>query len=208
MDFYGAVNPSGRERTWPNELAHEGIRGHEWHITRYNRVLSPRHDTILPFNCLIQGRADYTPMAFAKKELISFSWPRELAQDIIFSVPFLCLGDYPANYLKSSMADVIKSLPAVYDETIGSPGREIGGIAAFAKRSGETWFIAVENGDAGKHLTIDFSFLGDGKYEMVFFSDIHRCDGCKKEQKVVTKKGSVALSIRSAGGWAARFSKK
>ncbi len=77
-DFHGCVKPSGRERTWPHEVAREAIRGHEWHITRYSRVLPPEHDCILPFNRLVQGHADYTPMVFEKKELQGYSWAREL----------------------------------------------------------------------------------------------------------------------------------
>lgn len=208
VDFHGSVKPSGRERTWPHELSREGIRGHEWHVTRYKRVQSFDHDTILPFNRLIQGRADYTPVVFEKKQLIHFTWPRELAQGIIFSSPFLCFGDYPANYLKSPMADVIKSLPAVYDETRCLPGSEIGTLVAFAKRSGDTWFIAVENADVEKRLTINFDFLDAGEYRMISFSDVDRYDGCERSEKNVTSKESVTLTIRPGGGWVARLTKK
>ena len=66
----------------------------------------------------------------------------------------------------------------------------------------------VENGDVGRHLTIDLGFLGEGKYEMVSFSDVHRRDGCRREVKSVTGKDAVPLALRSAGGWAARLTKK
>ena len=117
VDYHGAVKPTGRERTWPHELAREAIRGHEWHITRYGRVLPRSHDCILPFCRLVQGRADYTPMVFEQRELIHFTWARELAQGVVFSAPFLCFGDRPGTYLESPMADFVKTIPAVYDET-------------------------------------------------------------------------------------------
>lgn len=116
-DFHGCVKPSGRERTWPHEVAREAIRGHEYHITRYRRILPPEHDTIVPFSRLVQGHADYTPMVLGARELVRFTWPREVAQGIAYAAPFLCTADYPENYLKSPMVQIIKALPAVYDET-------------------------------------------------------------------------------------------
>jgi len=41
--------------------------------------------------------------------------------------------------------DLIKSLPSDWDETIVLPPSEIGEVAAFARRSGEAWFIAILN---------------------------------------------------------------
>ena len=38
VDFHGANKPSGMERTWPNVITREGVRGHEYQITRYHRV--------------------------------------------------------------------------------------------------------------------------------------------------------------------------
>ena len=69
IDFHGAVKPTGREHTWPNEMTREAIRGHEYHIIRYNRTLEPDHDCILPFNRFVQGFADYTPTVLNPVEL-------------------------------------------------------------------------------------------------------------------------------------------
>ncbi len=58
VDFHGANKPTGMERTWPNELGLEGIRGLE---------MGPpyaQHDTTLPFTRMLAGMADYTPRPF------------------------------------------------------------------------------------------------------------------------------------------------
>ena len=55
IDFHGATKPTGMERTWPNEITREGIRGHEYQITRYRRRQEPQHDTILPFTRYVVG---------------------------------------------------------------------------------------------------------------------------------------------------------
>ncbi len=74
LDIHGAVKSTGTERTWPNVLTREGVRGHEYHITRYKRRLEPDHDVILPFTRYIAGPADYTPTVFDANELQGSTW--------------------------------------------------------------------------------------------------------------------------------------
>src|SRR3569833_1883984 len=88
------------ERTWPNELTREALRGHEYHMTRYQRILEPQHDTILPFTRYVVEHGDYTPTVFEAKELQGNSWAHELALAIVFTSPFLCFGGHPADYIK------------------------------------------------------------------------------------------------------------
>ena len=203
-DFHGAVKPSGREKTWPHEIAREAIRGHEWHITRYNRVLPPEHDCILPFNRLVQGHADYTPMVFEKKELQGYTWARELAQGVVFSAPFLCFGDYPKNYLDNPAVEMIKALPAVYDETRILPGSEIGECIAVAKRKGKDWFVAVENGAVERRLVIKLDFLGATNGDLVGFADAAgRPDGYAIDRRAVKGSDTIELTVRPCGGYVA-----
>ena len=203
-DYHGAVKPTGREKTWPHEIAREAIRGHEWHITRYNRVLSPEHDCILPFNRLVQGHADYTPMVFEKRELQGYTWARELAQGIVFSAPFLCFGDYPQNYLENPAIELIKAMPAIYDETRILPGSEIGECIAVAKRKGNDWFIAVENGAAERHFTIRLDFLGPVTGVLSGYADASdRPDGYTVDRREVGTCDVIELTIRPCGGYAA-----
>ena len=205
-DFHGCVKPSGRERTWPHEVAREAIRGHEWHITRYDRVLPPEHDCILPFNRLIQGHADYTPVVFEKKELQGFTWARELAQGIIFSAPFLCFGDYPKNYLENPAAELIRAIPCAYDEVRVLPGSEIGECAAFAKRKGKDWFVAIENGAQERRMTVALDFLGDGKFELLGFADADdRPDGYRIDRRAVGRDGKLDIALHPCGGYCARI---
>src|SRR2546429_3432666 len=63
MVFHGANKPTGRERTWPNELVREAIRGMESSALKERA----RHETILPFTRLLAGPADYTAMLFNER---------------------------------------------------------------------------------------------------------------------------------------------
>jgi alpha-glucosidase len=201
IDFHGADKPVGLERTWPNELTRESIRGHEYHILRYHRTLPPQHDCILPFTRFVIGPADYTPTVFNPKELRGYTWARELSQAIVFTSPFLCYADHPTNYLSNPALDVLKAIPAVWDETIVLPGSDIGKCAAFARRSGKTWFIGVINGPDSTTLDFPLDFLKRGKYKMIQLGDApDRDDAWQREEKVVTRKDRVKLSLRPSGG--------
>ena len=46
---------------------------------------------------------------------------------------------------------MIKSIPCVWDETIVLPASEIGHVAAFARRQGDDWFLAILGGPEGKN---------------------------------------------------------
>jgi alpha-glucosidase len=201
IDFHGANKPIGRERTWPNEMTRESIRGHEYHILRYRRTLPPQHDTILPFTRFVIGPGDYTPTVFNPKELRGYTWSRELAQAIVFTSPFLCYADHPTNYLNNPAVDVMKAIPSTWDETVVLPGSEIGKCAAFARRSGKQWFIGVINGAEAKTLDLPLNFLGRGNYRMIQLGDApDRDDAWQREEKAVTRKDRVKLSLRPGGG--------
>ncbi|HWC59265.1 MAG TPA: glycoside hydrolase family 97 catalytic domain-containing protein [Verrucomicrobiae bacterium] len=201
VDFHGANKPVGRYRTWPNEMTREAIRGHEWHILRYHRTLPPEHDCILPFTRYVIGPGDYTPTVFNSKELRGYTWSRELAQAIVFTSPFLCYADHPTNYLSNPALDVMKAIPSVWDETIVLPGSDIGKCAAFARRSGKTWFIGVINGADATTLELPLNFLGRGNYQMIQLGDgPDRDDAWHRDEKSAKRGDSVHLALRRAGG--------
>jgi len=201
VDFHGANKPIGRERTWPNEITRESIRGHEYHILRYNRTMPPQHDCILPFTRFVIGPGDYTPTVFNPKELRGYTWPRELAQAIVFTSPFLCYADHPTNYLNNAAVDVMRAIPSVWDETVVLPGSEIGKCAAFARRSGTTWFIGVMNGVDATTLDLPLSFLGRGEYKLIQLGDApDRDDAWQREEKTANRNSTVHLPLRGGGG--------
>jgi alpha-glucosidase len=203
VDYHGAVKPTGTERTWPNILTREAVRGHEWQITRYKRVLPADHDTIIPFTRYIVGPGDYTPTVFEPEELQGNSWSHELAQAIIFTSPYLSFGGHPRTYLANPAVDLLKAVPAVYDETIVLPGSDPGTLAGFARRRGRQWFVAVINGSSARSLTIDLRFLGKGDWSLLSFADdAARTDTYDRTERMVRSNGSIKVSLRAQGGYA------
>lgn len=202
IDFHGAVKPSGRDRTYPNELTREAVLGRE------SGKLPALHDTALPFTRLVIGNADYTPTELRSSRLGSASWARELAQAIVYTSPFLCYGGSPENYLANPALDVLKSIPPTWDETLVLQGSEIGRTAAFARRSGDTWFVGVVNGDEARPFDIALDFLGQGRFRADLLSDQNdRNDALSRTSRVVSCRDKLAFELRRDGGYVARFTK-
>lgn len=198
IDFHGAVKPTGRERTWPNEMTREAVAGRE---QGKNPSL---HDTTLPFLRYVQGPADYTPTLFIPDRLHGSSLAHELAMAVVFTSPFLCLGDNPKHYLDSDAADVLKALPSVWQETRVLPGSEIGEQAAFARRHGDEWFIGVINDQTPRREQVQLNFLGKGNYKLIELADDpERNDAFVRTERTVTAKDSLTLPLRKDGGYVA-----
>jgi alpha-glucosidase len=204
LDFHGANKPTGFERTWPNVLNREGVRGHEYQITRYNRRLDSDHDTILPFTRYIAGPADYTPTVFESKELQGNTWAHELAQAVIFTSPYLCFGGHPRDYLSNPARDVLTAIPAVWDETRVLPGSEPGKLVAMARRSGNRWFIAVMNGADATSLDLPLDFLGKGEWNAAeLFEAKDKPDAWDRQSAKLTKTDHLKMQLSPRGGFVA-----
>ena len=198
VDFHGAVKPTGRERTWPNEITREAIAGRE-------QGKSPSlHDITLPFLRYVQGHADFTPTLLIPRRLNGSSYAHELSMAVIFTSPFLCMGDNPTNYLQSEAADVIKALPAVWDETRVLPSSEIGQLAIFARRHGNQWFIGALNDLTPRRESVALTFLGSGNYKLVELADSpERNDAFVRSERQVMRADRLTLPLRKDGGYVA-----
>ena len=202
IDFHGAVKPTGRERTWPNELTREAILGRE------SGKLPALHDAALPFTRYVQGHADFTPTDFRAGRLRGSSYAHELAQAIVYTSPFLCYGGAPANYLENSALDILKAIPATWDETRVIGDSEIGRTAAFARRKGDVWFVGIVNGGEARPFSVKLDFLGAGTYRADLLGDSPSDNSAwNRSQKTLKRGDTVATDLRSNGGFVARFTR-
>ncbi len=200
VDFHGTNKPTGQERTWPNELGLEGIRGME------GQPPWARHEVTLPFTRMLAGLADYTPTHFTRK-LGDTTWAHQVANAVILTAPLLVYAAHPANMIANPCADILKSIPSVWDETVVLAVSDIGETAAFARRKDNTWFLAITNGPNAKSLAIDLSFLGAGSYTATLLRDTGEAAAVKVEHLVLTRTDPLYLDLRSGGGFVARFNR-
>jgi alpha-glucosidase len=201
VNFHGANKPTGESRTWPNELIREGVRGME-----SSRLQArARHNTTLPFTRYLAGHADYTPVHFGARRGDT-TWAHQVATAVVFTEPLLTYGAHPTNLLNHPALEMIKSIPSVWDETVVLPMSEIGELAAFARRSGQSWFLAVLNGPTARTVEIPYTFLAAGKYRALVVRDQPDDPAAVKvEAGTASRSDRLKLELRPGGGFVARF---
>jgi alpha-glucosidase len=221
VDYHGVFKPAGIQRTYPNVVGNEGVKGMEnvkWAIEDV-----PRYDVSLPYIRMMAGLMDYTPGAMRNSNRRNFrpinSNPmsqgtrcHQLAMYVIFEVPLQMLSDNATIYMKEQEStDFITSVPTIFDETVPLDG-QVGEYVAIARRKGDTWYVGAMTNWTPRELIIDLSFLGTGNYEAVIFKDGINADrdatDYKKEVINVSSADKLKVSLAPGGGWAARIGKK
>lgn len=202
VNFHGANKPSGESRSWPNELTREGIRGLEASQIEFRS----RHNATLPFTRLLAGPADYTPVVFGPRRGDTTA-THQIASAAIFNSPLLVYGGHPKSLLDHPAVEMIKSIPSVWDETIVLPQSAIGQIAAFARRNGDEWFVAVLAGLEGQKLTVPLTFLDSSAYHAMLVRDKPNEPTMVTIENVdVTSGDSLRIELAEAGGFIGHLS--
>lgn len=149
VNLHGCTIPRGWERTWPNFLSCEAVLGSESYFYESNYTEKAAElDTVLPFTRNAVGPMDLTPVACSPKK-----YPRtttaahQLAAALIFTCGIVHYADSPEFFgsLPEQAQKIFRDAPARWDETrclMGEPGQ----LAVFARRAGQSWFIAGING--------------------------------------------------------------
>jgi alpha-glucosidase len=203
VNFHGANKPTGEARTWPNEMTREAVRGLEYRRT----PAWAEHNATLPFTRLLAGPADYTPLVFGERRKDT-TWAHQIATLVVFTSPVMVYGANPQSVLENPARDLIRSIPSVWDETLVLPPSAVGELAAFARRSGERWFVGVLNGPGARRVDLSLSFLGKGRYRTTLARDEGEEGGALAiEAREVGRNDALALSLRAGGGFVARFSR-
>nr|WP_319997324.1 glycoside hydrolase family 97 protein [uncultured Draconibacterium sp.] len=219
LDYHG-MKPSGIQRTWPNVLNFEGVKGME--NVKWATDNVPPYDVTLPFMRMMTGPMDYTPGAMrnaAKANFYPFnSMPmsqgtrvHQLAMFVVFEAPLQMMADNPTAYRKESeCARFIAKTPTVFDQTVVCDAK-VSEYIAIARRKDNTWYVGAMTNWDSRSLTIDFSFLPEGEYNAIIFSDGVNADrdatDYKREIKIVSNKDKIEMNLAPGGGWAARFEK-
>lgn len=218
VDYHGVFKPTGLQRTYPNVVGYEGVKGME--NVKWADENVPRYDVTLPFIRNLAGPMDYTPGAMRNSNQANFrainSNPmskgtrvHQLAMYVIFEVPLQMLADNPTIYRREQeCTDFITKVPTTFDETVPLDGK-VAEYVSIARKKGDTWFVGAMTNWSPRELTIDFSFLDDGNYRAEVFSDGINSDrdatDYKKEVVNIKKGEKLIVKLMNGGGWAARL---
>ncbi|HWK05045.1 MAG TPA: glycoside hydrolase family 97 catalytic domain-containing protein [Puia sp.] len=196
VDVHDEWRPTGEQRTWPNLLSAEGIRGNE-------EMPDATHNTVLPFTRFIAGPADYTICYYDHR--IKTTHAHQLALAAIYYSPLMTLFwyDKPAAYQQEPEVEFFEKIPTSWEETKvldGQPGEFI----TMARRQGEDWFLGTITNDSARSTTIALSFLPRGKkYMATIYSDdatVKTATHVRRMQMKVNASTMLTVGLLPSGG--------
>lgn len=206
IDLHGATLPRGFERTYPNMLTTEAIRGAET-LGRQERCdQAAKHNATVPFTRNVVGSMDYTPVTFSDKvrqgvpAIRKTTMGHQLALAVVFESGFQCFADKAESYLSlpEQPKQFLKEVPAVWDESILLAGYPAD-YAVVARRSGDVWYIG---GISGKEEEREIEFTLPAGCEGNPFTMI--IDGKDKDSfdytPVENMNGTVKVKVLPNGG--------
>jgi alpha-glucosidase len=209
VNFHGSTKPAGEMITWPNEVTREDVSGLEQY--KAGKIIPGIHFTALPFTRYVVGHGDFTPTTLTKNLTKGTTFSLQLSTAVLYTSPFLCWADRPEVFLTSQVTDIIRTMPYTWDETVVLPQSKIGVLAAFARRSGDKWYIAAINGDdKERSLEIPLTFLGDGACFGTLIEDKIEGDSpdlVRKDCVEFTKQDTLKVKMKVGGGFVGRFCK-
>ena len=217
VDIHDEYRPTGFERTYPNLMTAEGIRGDE---------ATPKAQTDLTtlFTRMLAGPGDHTICYFAPRVERAWSHGFQLAKSVCIYSPwqFLYWYDRPggsdpnkggAGGSRRTITEVpelefFDNVPTVWDETSVIHAR-IGCYAVIARRSGRRWFVGCMNAGKQRALDVPLGFLPAGtRYVAHIYSDDASAKTptrVKVETRPVDSTTTLRVSIKAPGGVAIRL---
>lgn len=221
VDYHGMYKPTGLQRTFPNVINFEGVKGLEnvkWGVDNH-----PGYDVSIPFIRMLAGPMDYTPGAMRNANKANFraindnpmsqgTRTHQLAMYTIFEAPLQMLADNPTIYQKEQEStNFIAAVPTTFDQTVALDGK-VGEFISIARRKGSTWFVGAMTNWNARQTTLNCSFLDEGNYKAIIFADGVNADrdatDYKRTELTVTAKDKLPIKMVSGGGWTARFEKE
>ena len=141
-------------------------------------MITPVHNTTLPFTRMLAGPLDYTPGGFNNSNLANFI-PRnekpmvlgtraaELALFVVFESPLEMVSDYPEQYKGQKDFDFLKQVPCTWDEIHVIDGLPMQFISV-ARRSGDDWYIGSITNWTERDTKLPLTFLAPANTQQRF----------------------------------------
>ena len=217
VDFHGATQPWGIQRTYPNVLDYEAVLGLE--NNKAGRRDGPINRTTFPFTRMLSGPMDYTPGGFEnvtredfvardKNPMVMGTRAQQLALYVVFDEPFAMVSDAPTAYANQPAFRFIQDVPTTWDATRVLNG-EPGEFVTIARRHGDDWYLGSLTNWSSRDLHIPLQFLGKGAYKAEIYEDEADSGQNPKHisihQQTVRSSDTLVLHLTSGGGCAIRF---
>jgi len=204
VNIHDDWRPTGEQRTWPNLMTAEGIRGNE-------EMPAATSNTVMPFTRFLAGAADYTICYFDNR--IKTTHAHQLALAAIYFSPIQTLYwyDKPALYKGEPELEFWDKIPVTWDETkvlSGSPGEHV----TTARRKGDEWFLGTITNNEARKVDLKLDFLPKRqKFVARIYHDDNTVNTATKvgiKDITVDSKSILKLDLQASGGAAIWFHKK
>jgi hypothetical protein len=213
VDFHGSTIPRGWQRTYPNLLTMEAVKGAEQYGDTVFQRYAAMYNTIYPFTRNVIGSMDYTPMIFGdapERQPHLTTNPHELALSVVFEsglqhfVSTPAMIDAQPEYVRRFLAAV----PTAWDETRfvdGYPGQ----LAVLARRRGTDWYVGAITSDTMVSVAeVPLRFLGAGTYDVSLISDGADADQFAYATETLIRRDTMTVELAPRGGFVARFTRR
>ena len=178
VNHEGAM-PSGLQRTWPNLIATESMRGQEYNAFDRKGGNPPYHECILPFTRGLGGPMDFTPGIFNyRNDAVPGTRPQntlahQLAEYVVIYSPGHMAADLIENYEHQPAFKFIEEVPTDWERTL-VPHAAMGRYVTYARqeRGTDNWYVGSVTDATARDLTLPLDFLSDGmRYEAIIYED-------------------------------------
>ena len=220
IDNHEPAMPTGIQRTWPNLMTQEGVRGQEYNAWDRRGGNPPAHTVTLPFTRGLAGPTDFTPAIFNFSEIVKGTHPhstlaKQLGEFVVIYSPLQMAADAIENYEGQPALSFIENCPTTWSKTL-VPNGEIGKYITIARkaRHGDSWFIGSITNEEARNIDIALDFLDEGAaYRAMIYEDGPEADYEQNPYEMTIRQINVAkgdtlhLRLARSGGAAIRIEK-
>ena len=220
IDNHEPAMPTGIQRTWPNLMTQEGVRGQEYNAWDRRGGNPPAHTVTLPFTRGLAGPTDFTPAIFNFSEIVKGTHPhstlaKQLGEFMVIYSPLQMAADAIENYEGQPALSFIENCPTTWSKTL-VPNGEIGKYITIARkaRHGDSWFIGSITNEEARNIDVALDFLDEGAaYRAMIYEDGPEADYEQNPYEMTIRQISVIqgdtlhLRLARSGGAAIRIEK-
>lgn len=233
IDNHEPVMPTGWQRTYPNLVTQEGVRGQEWNAWSADGGNPCEHVTVLPFTRIMTGPVDYTPGVFhfenpgyamdptGSRGSAQSNAPRvhstlmnQLGLFVCFYSPLQMACDLPEHYMEHADAfRFIEHVPCDWERSLLVDGK-IGDFCVFARqgRGTDNWYIGGITDEQAREAVVPLTMLDEGTtYTLTLYRDAEDADWETRpyayviEEREVRAVDTLHIRMASGGGFAAEI---
>ncbi len=214
VDFHGCSKPTGLDRTFPNLITYEAVRGNEYN--KFSSGPEPGHNVDLVFTRMMAGPMDYTPGAMKNSIQGDFNQSNQnpmskgtrchqLAMYVIYFSPLQMLCDAPTAYEKyPDILTFLKDVPVSWDETVVLDGK-IGEYVIIARKKGDNWYVGGLTNWSERDVEIKISDFANGIFNARTFKDGANANRMAEDYRVdnfeVSSSDKVKINMKKGGGF-------